>query len=318
MSRELDIIQRISQLTGHPEDLADDAYWNPLTRQILTTDMLVENHHFSLAYCAPEDIGWKAVAVNVSDIAGMGGLSQSVLISLGLPNTLGVDWVERLYNGILSACERFSCTVVGGDTVGSGSLVINVTVIGICPEGQHVGRRSQARPGDWLIATGYHGLSAVGLQTLQTGESGFAQAKAAHLRPQPRLKESENLSKRFERYALMDSSDGLADAVLKMAMASGCRMVINRAKIPLHPEVRAYAREHGCDPVELVLYGGEDFQLVATVPEVPPELLGDFHVLGRVEEGPPGAWLETPGQSEWTPLSLEQTYQHFARTTGHG
>jgi thiamine-monophosphate kinase len=317
MNRELDIIQTIAQLTGHPEDLADDAYWNPATRQILTTDMLVENHHFSRSYCSPEDIGWKAIAVNVSDIAGMGGSPQSVLVSLGLPASIELGWIERLYQGILAACRQYGCALVGGDTVGSDCLVLNVTAVGTCPEGRQIGRRTQAQAGDLIIATGYHGLSEVGLRTLQAGEEGYIQAKAAHLRPQPRLRESEILSRGFPRYALMDSSDGLADALLKIALASRKKLIINRAKIPLHPELRAYSQAHYADPVELALYGGEDFQLVATVPEVTPDLLAHFHVLGRVEDGEPGAWLEAPGQTEAVPLDLNRTYQHFAESESH-
>lgn len=317
MSRELDIIRTIAQLTDHPEDLADDAYWNPVTRQILTTDMLVDNHHFNRAYCPPEDIGWKAIAVNVSDIAGMGGSPDSVLVSLGLPDSIELGWVERLYQGILAACKEYRCKLVGGDTVGSDCLTINVTAVGACPADRQVGRRTQAQAGDVIIATGYHGLSEVGLRALHAEEEGYPQAKAAHLRPQPRLSEGALLSRRFARYALMDSSDGLADALLKIALASKKKLTVNRAKIPLHPELRAYAQAHGLDPVELTLYGGEDFQLVATVPDVPSDLLAYFHVLGRVEDGEPGAWLEVPGQTEAVPLDLERTYQHFAEPKGH-
>jgi thiamine-monophosphate kinase len=314
MSQELEIIARIAQLTGHTEDLADDAYWDSATRQILTTDMLVENHHFKRSYCSPEDIGWKAIAVNVSDIAGMGGKPQSILVSLGLPESIELNWIERLYQGLLDACRQYGCRIVGGDTVGSDCLALNITAIGTCPEGHSVGRRTQAQPGDIIIATGYHGLSAVGLHVLQNGMEGYAMAKTAHLRPQARIAEGLGLSKRFTRYALMDSSDGLADAVLKIAAASQHKLVINRVKIPLHPELRAYAQNADLDPVELALYGGEDFQLVGTVPELPSDLLAHFHVLGQVQEGPSGAWMEVPGQAEAIPLSLERTYQHFPGT----
>lgn len=312
----MDIIQRIAQLTGHPPDLADDAYWNPNTRQILTTDLLVESRHFSRAYCSPEDIGWKAAAVNISDIAGMGGQPESLLVSLGLPNSIGLPWVERLYSGILSCCTQYGCRLVGGDTVSSDCVIINVTAVGSCREGHHVGRRMQAQAGDWIIATGYHGLSAVGLQVLQGDQANYDQAKSAHRRPQPRVTEGLLLSRYFSRYALMDSSDGLADALIKIATASNVKLIANRAKIPLHPEVKAFAQMHQRDPVELALYGGEDFQLVATVPpnclEQVPNLLASFHVVGRVEDGEPGAWLETPGDKQLIPLRLEQTYQHFS------
>lgn len=319
MLHEQDIIQRIGQLTGQPEDLADDAYWDPNTRQIFTTDMLVEGHHFKQDYFSPEDIGWKAAAVNISDIAGMGGLPQSMLISLGLPENLELSWIDGFYQGFLAACKQYGCKLIGGDTVGSDQLVINVTAIGHCPEKHHVGRRNQAQAGDIIIATGYHGLSAVGLQDFLAKETNYPASQAAHLRPQPRLAEGQELSKRFSRYALMDSSDGLADAALKIALASKQKLILNSAKIPIHPEVRAYAQANALDPLQITLYGGEDFQLVAAVPEVPPELMAHFKVIGRVEaaDDQPGAWIESPDNDALTPLSLEKTYQHFSGKPGH-
>lgn len=313
MSRELDIIQCISQLANQPEDLADDAYWDAELRQIVTTDMLVEGHHFSLDYFSPEDLGWKAAAVNISDIAGMGGVPTSLLISLGLPQHINVSWIQDFYKGLLAACEQYGARLVGGDTVSSEHLILNVTALGHCPIDSTVGRRPQAQAGDWVIATGYHGLSRVGLEALQTKSTLYPASSSAHLRPQPRITEGLLLSKRFSRYALMDSSDGLADALIKIANASQKTVVANSAKIPLHPEVKGYAQAKGFNPLDVALYGGEDFQLVATVPELPPDLLAHFHVIGRVEEATetPNALLEIPGQPERVPLDIEKTYQHF-------
>ncbi len=335
MSRELAIIELIAQMTGQRQPLSDDAFWDVTTRQIYTTDMLVAGRHFDLAYFSPQDLGWKAAAVNISDLAAMGGTLRYLLISLGLPSTpeLDLNWIRGLYEGFGEACQRFGGQIAGGDTVGSDQLVINVTAVGSCPVGHTPGHRYAAQPGDYIIATGFHGLSAVGLQTLRSGgaeQASYPASRAAHLRPMPRVEVGFLLSRRFERYALMDSSDGLADALLKIAQASGQRLVVNEASLPVHPEVQAYVQAQGGEHTLLrntILYGGEDFELVGTVPEVDDALLQSVHVLGRVEaaNGSPGAWLNTAESASASesliPLSMAQTYQHFSASpegSAHG
>ena len=325
MSRELAIIELIAQMTGQRQPLSDDAFWDATTRQIYTTDMLVAGRHFDRAYFSPQDLGWKAAAVNISDLAAMGGELRYILISLGLPDApaLDMDWIRGLYEGFGEACQRFGGQIAGGDTVGSDPLVINVTAVGSCPVGHTPGHRYAAQPGDYIIATGFHGLSAVGLQTLRRGDAEskrYPTCRAAHLRPMPRVEAGLMLSRRFERYALMDSSDGLADALLKIAQASGQTLIVNEADLPVHPELQAYAQAQGWAAHQLrqtLLYGGEDFELVGTVPVVDDDLLQHCHLLGRVEAstGSPGAWLRpvdtSSPQGNRIPLSLAQTYQHF-------
>ena len=313
MSKEKDIIACIQRMIGGAHvSLNDDAYWDDGRRQILSTDMLVEGRHFSLEYFSAFDLGWKSTAVSLSDIAGMGGQPESVLLAIGLPDALSLDWIECFYKGAAAACQQSGARIVGGDTVGSPQLVITSTVTGSLPSGHTLGRRVQAQPGDWIIATGYHGLSALGLLACQAGDSTETAARKAHLRPQPRVEEGLWLSRHYERYALMDSSDGLADALLNMAHASHQTLIVEAVRIPIHAEIQAYAREHQCVPLQPALYGGEDFQLVATVPDILPGLEAFFHILGRVETSgadAPGAFVEQEGKL--IPLSFEQTYQHF-------
>lgn len=314
MSKELAIIELIAQQTGQQQALSDDAFWDEETRRIYTTDMLVEGQHFSLAYFSPQDVGWKAAAVNISDIAGMGGQLTHLLVSLGLPDDIDFDWIRAFYQGLLEACQSFGGRIVGGDTVKSPTLTINITAVGHCPVGHAPGHRYTAEAGDWVLATGYHGLSHVGLLALQNKIPGYQACKAAHLHPMPRIEAGLTLSKTFGRYALMDSSDGLADALLKIAQASGKRLVIQQDQLPMHPEVAAYYGSNADAAQQALLYGGEDFELVATVPQVTDELLTHFHVIGRVEDTdaqPPGAWLMESKSGRRLPLSLEQTYQHF-------
>lgn len=315
MSKELAIINLISQLTGQPEALADDAFWDADNRLIYTTDMLVENRHFNTDYFSPEALGWKAAAVNISDIAAMGGQLKYLLISLGLPDSIGLDWIQAFYKGLLSACQRFGGHIAGGDTVSSDQITINVTAVGVCPPGHTVGRRYNAQAGDYVIATGFHGLSQLGLMALQQNLPNLEACKAAHLHPMPKIEAGLMLSAKYERYALMDSSDGLADALIKIAQASGKTLRVNQDAIPVHSELAAYWQTAN-NPQALwqsILYGGEDFELVATVPQVDAEVLAHFHVLGRVEEAPqePGAWLLESTSGKQQALSLSQAYQHF-------
>ena len=324
MLHEQEIIGLIGRLTAQqpgitPGWLSNDAYWEPETRRIYTTDMLVENRHFRLDYFSPADVGWRAAAVNISDIAGMGGQPQFLLVSLALPDTLDLSWVEGFYTGLLAACQQTGAQVVGGDTVGSDQLAVNITAIGLCPKKHTIGQRNGAKPGDLVIATGWHGLSQVGLLALQQHEVGYQTCKAVHRRPQPRVEEGLALSAAFDRYALMDSSDGLADALIKIAQASGVKVLVDTSQVPLHPEVAAYADVHGLDSWSLVFYGGEDFELVATIPPAGP-VPEHFTVIGRVESADdgPGAWFRAGEDKIWQALSLDQTYQHFGTPTHAG
>ena len=325
MSKELAIIDLIARQTGQNQILADDAFWEPERRLIYTTDMLVEGRHFDLAYFTPQDLGWKATAVNVSDIAAMGGQPKYLLISLGLPESRDLEWVQSLYQGFIAACERFGGQIIGGDTVSSDSVVVNVTAVGECPLSHTPGHRYCAEAGDYIIATGYHGLSRIGLLALQKQLPGYEACKNAHLRPMPRIEAGLLLSGQFERYALMDSSDGLADALLKIAQASGKSLIVEQSAIPIHPELLHFAEAEGLNDQDLwqaVLYGGEDFELVATVPALNEEILQHFHVLGRVQahsqdsEHPVGAWMRLAESGALKPLSLRETYQHFSGPLG--
>jgi len=329
MSKELAIIDLIARQTGQNKALTDDAFWEPENRLIYTTDMLVEGRHFDLAYFTPQDLGWKAAAVNVSDIAATGGRPKYLLISLGLPDSCDLAWVHALYEGFVAVCDHFGGQIIGGDTVSSGCVVINVTAVGECPLGHTPGHRYNAQAGDYVIATGYHGLSRVGLLALQKQLPGYENCKMAHLRPMPRIDAGLLLSRQFDRYALMDSSDGLADALLKIAQASGKTLVVEQSAIPVHPELLQFAEAQGLDDQQLwqtILYGGEDFELVATVPSLNAEIHQHFHVLGRVQENvqeevpatdhQPGVWMKLANSDELKPLSLRETYQHFHGNPG--
>ncbi len=314
--KERDILEIIGTLLPEPEVLADDAWYDAASRLVFTADMLVAGHHFSLDYFSPADVAVKALAVNISDIAAMGGLPRYLLISLGLPQSLAdAAFIREFYDALRGMAQAYGAKIIGGDTVGADQLTVNITVIGCLPDGYALGLRSGARPGDFIIATGWHGLSAVGLAVFRRNLPGYPDSRQAHLRPVPRVREGLLLSSRFPRYALMDSSDGLADALLKIAAASGVRLEVQAERIPVHPEIRAFAEATGTVPMAPVLYGGEDFQLVATVPSV-AGIETDFTVIGRVLEGNGAVVLDRSGQSER--LENDRTYQHFDGVVAHG
>lgn len=316
MSKEQQIIRRIAERLHTPGILGDDTYWEPDANRIYTTDLLLEGQHFSLDYFQPEDIGWRAAAVNISDIAAMGGQLLYVLVALGIPPTLDTDWIARFYDGLFSAIRPFGGQLIGGDTTGSpAGLSVTVTAVGTCPSGHTLGYRNQCQPGDYIITSGPHGLSTVGFHAFQTKQVGYEQAKQAHLRPNPRIEAGQHLSRQYSRYALMDSSDGLADAALKLAEASGVRLVLEAERLPVHAEVAHFAHASQRSLTELMLYGGEDFELVGAVPA---ELFCPddpyFTAIGYVEpaetQGPSAMLRLADGQCQ--PLDARLCFQHFA------
>ena len=211
---------------------------------LLTTDMLVEGTHFDLSRSTPYQVGWKAIGCSLSDIAAMGGLPRAAAISIGARGDVGVDFCTELYRGINDLARRFSCGVVGGDTVRSGrALVISVSVVGEV-ERDRVALRSGARPGDSVWVTGRLGGSLRG----------------RHLNFTPRIEEARFLVGRFPVRAMMDLSDGLGSDLYRMAEASRVGFRIERERIPVSPDAREGADE--ASALKGALYDGEDFELL--------------------------------------------------------
>ena len=311
MTTEQDILATIAQCLPNPGVLDDDAYVDDASGLIYTSDMLVEDRHFSRRWASPVDIGWKAAAVNISDIAAEGGELKYLLVNLALPDSIEPDFVADLYRGLQTVTAHYGGHIIGGDTVAADKISISVTAIGFMPPGHTAGRRSLARMGDHIVVTGPFGLSAVGLSALQQDLDGYPEAREAHLHPRPAITEGLLFSKLFPRFAMMDASDGLADALLKIAHTSQVRIEIAEQALWTHAEVSRWAAAESCDSWEPILYGGEDYHLVASVPVV-VSLPKPFQVIGRVVEGPSGAILKHADGHVITELSAEKTYQHFS------
>ncbi len=235
---------------------------------VATTDMLVQDVHFKLAYASAFDIGWKTLAVNLSDIAAMGALPRYALISLAVPPSLALSWVEALYQGISAVGALFGVTVVGGNLARSqGPIIVDATVLGEVEE-DCVVRRTGARSGDRLLVTGTLGASAVGRTLLERSaerpdDTGLA---AAHLRPTPRVHEGRVAALSHWSSAMMDLSDGLATDLWRMCEANGLGVWIDEAAVPVDPRTREVAKRFDVDTFEAVMFGGEDYELLIAAP----------------------------------------------------
>jgi thiamine-monophosphate kinase len=240
---------------------------------ILTTDMLVEDVHFRLETTSPHDLGHKAVTVNVSDVAAMGGSPRYALASLGLTREIEAAWVMELYGGMREAADEYGMAVVGGDTSRSERTVISVTVFGEVTEGRAV-TRGGARPGDRLVVTGSLGAAAGGLllaraepdQVKEILGDEWARSLLASLeRPAARVGEGQTLAQAGAT-AMIDLSDGLALDLSRLCRESEVGATVRIADVPVAMELEGLAAAMGADPLDLALHGGEDYELLAALP----------------------------------------------------
>jgi thiamine-monophosphate kinase len=237
---------------------------------LLTTDMLVEDIHFLWASITPFQLGRKAIAVNLSDIAAMGGNPLVALISLGIPADREVEGIHELYRGMRDMCERYAVSIVGGDTVAShGNLIVNVCLIGEADE-REVLYRSGSRPGDKIYLTGVVGDSGAGLAILKgeitPPESSGNHFLMAHNQPEPLIETGRAIAASRLASAMIDLSDGLLADLGHIAEESGVGALLYENKIPLSRELRGLSDHAHRTPLDFALSGGEDYVLLVTVP----------------------------------------------------
>jgi len=264
---ERELIERWKRALPRPRGrlrlgIGDDAALYELDGErygIFTTDMLVEDVHFRRAWTSGEDLGWKSVAVNLSDIAAMGGQAELVLIAAALPPAVSVDEADAILRGAHDCAGAYGAQVAGGDTVRSGGpLILSVSAFGEARKDE-VLRRDGARAGDLIAVTGSFGGAAAALRMLERGERPPADLLSRLHRPLPRLEEGQALARAGVRCGL-DCSDGLLRSLDLIAEASGVSIVVSPENIPLDPSVRTkLGREVA---LELALEGGEDYELV--------------------------------------------------------
>lgn len=293
---------------------------------LATTDLLIEDVHFRRVSAAPSDIGWKALVVNLSDIAAMGGIPRWALVALALPADTDVEAVDAFYAGMAEAAAPHGVTVVGGDTSTSpGGWMVNVTLLGVHPGEPRL--RSHARAGDAVAVTGSLGGSAAGLHALEIGldrarDAGLAAARLAeitraHLRPRARVAEGRWLGQAPGVHAMMDCSDGLATDLGHVCRESGVGARVRLDRVPVSAAARETGHALGSDAREWAVSGGEDYELLLTCdPAAADRLVAGLAeatgtaltVVGRIE-GTAGEIIFT--DADGAPVPMRGGFEHF-------
>jgi thiamine-monophosphate kinase len=293
---------------------------------LVSTDMLVEGVHFNLMYVPFKHLGYKSVAVNVSDIVAMNGTPEQITVSIAVSNRFPLEALEELYDGIRLACQHYKVDLVGGDTTSSRSgLVISVTAIGVVDKSKVV-YRSGAGTNDLLVVSGDLGAAYIGLQVLEREKSVFQSNPdiqpdldgkdyiiQRQLKPEARvdviayLKELEVVPT-----SMIDVSDGLASEILHLCKSSKKGAMVYNAKLPIDSLTSTTAIDFNIDPVTCVLNGGEDYELLFTVSQADfDKIKGNPHmtIIGYMTDASEGIYLVDKNES-LIPLSA-QGWDHF-------
>jgi thiamine-monophosphate kinase len=293
-------------------------------RWLVTTDMLLENIDFRRKWISSGSLGFKSLAVNLSDLAAMGARPRFYTVSLALPPEISERWILGFYDGLTELGTSVGARLIGGDFSRSPKgICISITALGESLN-RKVLYRSGARAGDLLYVTGTLGRSAAGLRLLKTGRRIRSRpqrdAIQAHRKPEPRCEPGLWLAQSGLVRCMMDLSDGLSVDLPRMCAASAVGAEINAAELPVFKESVRW----GCDPVDLALHGGEDFELLIAVPDSKARLLEQSYPsrfpgitrIGRLIGGPSRVWIHSPGKS---PCRLpERGYDHFRRVRRAG
>lgn len=310
-------------LVGIGDDCAVLRY-RPDKHLLVTTDMMVENDHFCLKWQTPYQVGMKLMEVNVSDVVTMGGTPRHAFLSMSLLKSTEVEFIEGFYEGLFASANKHGVLLVGGDTTHGTEYVFNITLCGEV-EPTLLRLRSMAEAGDLICVTGTLGDSTAGFYLLRepalqdrffkngvylNTPANYRLVKK-HLEPKARLAAEGQTIARFA-HAMIDVSDGLGSEVTHICQNSGMGARIDYAAIPLTAETREAAELLHADPIDWALYGGEDFQLVFTIPRTDLAALEkeftDFSVVGEIVPAREGIYLVK--NKELQPL--KKGYDHFA------
>ena len=318
---EIELLNRLKRFMRSGQIDDDIAEINTKNKSLLiNTDLLVDKIHFSEEISSAKDIGWKCITTNISDLICSG--SENVLsftVGLVLPPNTHWKWVENLYEGMLEAMEEFGGEIIGGDCSCGATTMIAITAIGEMNTPRL--HRGNALPGDYIVSTGFHGLSRLGLALLRSeklpstaniSSKLVERAINAHRRPYPAVKALKALKEckpesTSLRAAGTDSSDGLIESIRGICQSSNCQAVLSKASILKDPE---WPKDSIWD--EWILNGGEDYELVLTLPkewaEALSKKLNSAQIIGFIKEGTPNIYWDN---SE--PIDVEQTslFQHF-------
>lgn len=293
---------------------------SPGASLVVTTDVLVEGVHFGDRTTPPDTAGWRAVTANLSDLAAMGATPIGITVGLSLPPETEIAWVKTLYQGMADCLQTFHTPLVGGDLTRSPIKTIAITALGEVFPGQVI-RRNTAQVGDVIVVTGFHGDSRAGLDLLETpnkhhnlSPTDYASLITAHQKPLPRLDIVRFLHTLAPNQPMtgMDTSDGLADAILQICHISGVGAQLIQEAIPISLALQRY--KNTAMALHWALYGGEDFQLVLCLPQATADQLlqqfpGDCAMIGTITAEKTIEMHNANGEKQL--LSRSQTFQHF-------
>ena len=310
--KEVEAWQRL--ILGIGDDAA--AWHGDDSIQLATVDSLRQGVHFTLETTSWTDLGWKALAVNLSDIAAMGGLPRYALVALALPGSTEVEDVTALYKGMIKLAKEFGVAIVGGDTDSASLVDITITILGTTKSREtHLLTRSAAKPAEKVAVTGYLGAAAAGLEMLtkhlQFDAKATASLKKAFFQPYPRVAEGQILVEHGVRAAI-DISDGLISDLNHICQASQVSARIEIDRVPIHPAVRA---NFGDKAMELALSGGEDYELLFTasagsIDRIKAAVSCPITVIGEITANKAGKITLVDGKGN--PFSLPKIgWEHF-------
>ncbi len=279
---------------------------------VITSDMLLEGVHFDLAYTPLKHLGYKAVAVNLSDIYAMNATPTHITLNIGLSNRFSVEALDEFYEGVYAACEKYNVDLIGGDTCSSlKGFIISVTAIGEVVENKYITRAS-AQKGDLICVSGDLGAAYMGLQLLEREKRIFHENRGVQptldnrkytvgriLKPEPRADIVTWLQENnIAPTSMIDVSDGLSSELLHLCKSSEKGCILYEEKIPIHNETKEMALEFNIDPTAAALSGGEDYELLFTIPQQDYEKITrseQISVIGYVTDAKEGAILLTKG-----------------------
>lgn len=282
---------------------------------VLSTDLLIEGVHFDLSYTPLKHLGYKAVMVNLSDIAAMNAIPTQVTVGLAVSNRFSVEALEEIYAGMMLACDKYNVDLVGGDTTSSTSgLILSLSVLGEA-SAKNIVKRSTAKAGDLIVVSGDLGAAYAGLlllerekevfkkdQSMQPDLDGYEYVIERQLRPEARV----DMVKRFADMDLLptsmiDISDGLASEVIHLCKNSDLGCHLYEEKIPIDPQTISVAELFNMHPVTCALNGGEDYELLFTVNQTDFEKIngqGEFYIIGHMtESGSPKNLITNSGEA---------------------
>lgn len=319
--KELEFLEIIKQTLTEKSYIGDDCAFLEDLNIVVTQDSFVEGIHFLCNMSTPYQIGYKSVMINLSDVFASGAVPKYLTISLSLPRNIESDFVKEFYLACNDLSNKFGFEVIGGDITGSDKIFISICAIGLT-QGRKISSRGHAKVGDYVVTTGVHGSSAAGLWVLQNPARHseldsephcLTNLVNSHLMPVAQKKISEQISTKVNRaYAMMDTSDGLVDALFKISQASNVSISVDFDKIPYDKSIEDIAKIAGVDYKDWVLYGGEDYQLVACIDEENLKNLSGCTIIGKVKEKSNQHFVEINLGDKIEEINdLEKTYNHF-------